>query len=117
MISLVQTGAKILADPGMWEIPFMEFVDDFRRERNVAMLGEYFRLGDERFDALLAATVDCLCREQHLATPAWVADVPACRKPWFVAGVESIKAIALVESPVEFRMRKIFVLANFLSRL
>jgi hypothetical protein len=31
--------------------------------------------------------------------------------------MESLKAIALVESPLPFRIRKVFVLANFLSRV
>jgi hypothetical protein len=43
--------------------------------------------------------------------------VPACRKPWFVAGMENLKAIAVAESPLRFRIRKIFVLENFLSRV
>jgi hypothetical protein len=33
-----------------------------------------------------------------------------------VAGRESLKAMALVESPVWFRRRNIFVLGNFLDR-
>jgi hypothetical protein len=36
--------------------------------------------------------------------------------PWFVAGIENLKASALVESPVQFRRNNIFVLGNFLSR-
>jgi hypothetical protein len=43
--------------------------------------------------------------------------VPAPHDPWFVSGMESLKAIALVESPLPFRLRKIFVLENFLSRV
>lgn len=37
-------------------------------------------------------------------------------EPWFVAGVENLKATALVESPLPFRRNNIFVLGNFLSR-
>jgi hypothetical protein len=36
--------------------------------------------------------------------------------PWFVAGVENLKASALVESPVQFRRNNVFVLGNFLAR-
>ena len=49
----------------------------------------------------------------------WVlacAGVGALATPWFVAGVENLKALALVESPTHFRKRNIFVLGNFLSR-
>jgi hypothetical protein len=42
--------------------------------------------------------------------------VEALDSPWFVAGIENLKASALVESPVRFRKRNIFVLANFLER-
>jgi hypothetical protein len=117
MNSLSEVKTQILKDPDNWQIPFMDFVDDFRREKNVAQIQEGLILGHERFDALLASTIEYLCREQHIKTPDWVAAIPACRKPWFVAGMESLKAIALVESPVEFRIRKIFVLENFLSRV
>jgi hypothetical protein len=37
-------------------------------------------------------------------------------RPWFVAGVENLKATALVESPLPFRRNNVFVLGNFLSR-
>jgi hypothetical protein len=32
-------------------------------------------------------------------------------------GIENLKAITLVESPLRFRIRKIFVLDNFLRRV
>jgi hypothetical protein len=50
-------------------------------------------------------------------SPEWVLNVPACKDPWFVSGIENLKAIALVESPLFFRIRKIFVLENFLTRV
>lgn len=68
-------------------------------------------------DALLASTAEALCRELNLKAPTWLAEVPACPIPWFVAGMENLKAIALAESPLPFRVRKIFVTANFLSRV
>jgi len=49
--------------------------------------------------------------------PPWVWEVPACKTPWFVSGLDTLRAIALVESPVSFRRRKIFVLENFLARV
>ena len=45
----------------------------------------------------------------------WPMCLPA-KPPWFVSGMENLKAIALAESPLRFRIRKIFVLSNFLSR-
>lgn len=81
------------------------------------MMPRHINLNNPRFDALLASTVECLCDELHLKTPEWIMDVPALKEPWFVAGVENLKAMAIVESPVYFRRRLIFVLENFLDRV
>ena len=93
----------------------MDFVDDFRYYRDQRMIEEPFELDDERFDALLAATAEQLCYELKINPPEWILAVPAPRDPWFVSGMESLKSIALVESPLPFRLRKIFVLENFLN--
>lgn len=68
-------------------------------------------------DALVASTAESLCDELGLESPGWLAQVPASKEPWFVSRVEKLKAIAIVESPLRFRMRKIFVCENFLSRV
>ncbi|KOR32206.1 hypothetical protein TI05_08765 [Achromatium sp. WMS3] len=116
MISIVEVKNCICNNPNNWEIPFMEFVDDFRGHKYIN-LEEPFKISNDKFDALLASTIEYLCHEQRINTPEWVIKVPACTKPWFVAGIESLKAITLVESPLEFRIRKIFVLENFLDRV
>ncbi len=95
----------------------MDFVDDFRYYKDLRMMAEPFELTDERVDALLASTAEALCDELGFEQPAWLADVPACREPYFVGELENLKAISIVESPVRFRIRKIFVLENFLSRV
>jgi len=117
MKTISETKAEILAAKKHWRIPFMEFVDDFRYYRNSAIIEKPFELNHEKFDALLASTIEYLCNEQQMDTPDWVWNVPSCKEPWFVAGVENIKAFAIVESPVYFRRRQIFVLENFLSRV
>jgi hypothetical protein len=40
----------------------------------------------------------------------------ALSEPWFVSGMENLKASALLESPLPFRRNNVFVLGNFLSR-
>lgn len=100
-----------------WLIPFMDFVDDFRRERDTRLVEDPFEHAGERFDALLASTIEYLCDEQGFEPPVWSWETPSCREPWLVAGLESIKAIALVENPAHFRVREIFVLENFLARV
>ena len=107
----------IEADPTLWSLHLMDFVDDFRYYGDIDMLVEPFLLTDEPIDALLASTAETLCDEKQVVPPSWLAAVPACRQPWFVAGIENLKAIALAESPLRFRVRKIFVLENFLQRV
>jgi len=117
MNSIAEVKNKIRQTPTEWQIPFMDFVDDFRRYKDVSAIDTPYQMDDERIDALLASTIQYLCCEQGVEVPAWVLSVPACQHPWFVAGMESLKATALIESPLEFRIRKIFVLENFLYRV
>lgn len=112
-----ETKERMLAMPDHWQVPFMDFVDDFRRRKDVSVLSKTFELNNEHWDALLASTVEYLCQEQSIDTPEWVREVPACKDPWFVSGMDSLRAISLVESPAPFRARKIFVLGNFLDRV
>ncbi len=116
MMTIRELKQKILADSANWLIYLMDFVDDFRYYKDQHVFDDPFTLSDDKWDALLASTGEYLCDEQHIPTPEWFANVPACRDPWFVSGLENLKAIALVESPLRFRIRKIFVLRNFLSR-
>lgn len=101
-----------------WEMPFFDFVDTLRRTRSLSLMKETpdFDL-DERFLALIAAAVETLCKELQLPKPFWCESAPVLAVPFFVSGVENLKAVALVESPVHFRQRNVFVLENFLKRI
>lgn len=116
METLLKVKQKMEAAENNWLIPFMDFVDDFRREKSVSSIGRPLAPSNEKIDALLASTIEFLGYELNLEIPEWVESIPPCIDPWFVSGVENLKAIALVESPVFFRRRKIFVLQNFLER-
>ena len=117
MSTVKQVKRDMLAEGEWWLIPFMDFVDEFREDKDLSILQKPFEIGHERFDALLASTIEYLCDEMGLQPPRWVEDVPGCEGPWFVSELENLKAIAIVESPLRFRMRKIFVLENFLNRV
>lgn len=117
MIKLTEVRQQIVDDPQHWVIYLMDFVDDFRYYHDQSAIAEPFPNTIEKWDALLAATVEFLCDELGLATPNWILNILPCREPWFVAGMENLKAIALTESPLQFRVRKIFVLNNFLFRV
>ncbi len=114
--TIQETKTAMLKSGNNWRIPFMEFVDDFRRIRDPGFVEKPFDLNNERFDPLLASTIEYLCDEMGIKTPDWIWDVPSCKEPWFVSGYENLKAISIAESPAFFRRRKIFVLENFLSR-
>ena len=117
MITLRETRENIKNDPQWWAIHLMNFVDDFRYHKKVKAIEEPFDKSERRMDSLVAATAEALCDELNLEPPAWIAQIPECEEPWLVSGFERLKAISIVESPLRFRMRKIFVLDNFLSRV
>lgn len=117
MITLRETHQRIAADEKNWAVYVMDFVDDFRRHKSDQSVVEPFPMNSGRMDALLASTAEYLCHEQSIQPPPWLASVPACKEPWFVSGLDSLRAIALVEAPAHFRARKVFILENFLSRV
>lgn len=96
-----------------------EFLDEFyvHPERRAAMVKEApARVGALR-DAYLAAVAGHLAERWSLPCPGWVEhESRFLRRPFFAGGLESLKAILLVESPAAFRRRMIFVGADVLSR-
>jgi len=112
-------GDRILADgESSWKGWLAELVDDFRRQPEMTLIASPPPAAlPARIRCLLAATVEALCAERGWPAPAWCAAVAPLPTPWFVAGMENLKASALVESPVFFRQRNVFVLGNFLSRI
>jgi hypothetical protein len=117
MITLKETKQQIEREPQHWCIHLMNFVDDFRYHKDQRAVSEPFAPTERQTDALLASTAEALCDEMGLAPPSWLKGIPECERPFFVGEFESLKAISIVESPLRFRMRKIFVLENFLSRV
>ena len=100
-----------------WPIHLFNAVDTLRRSPDVRLVAAPPVPGlDQRLQVLVASTVETLCDELSLATPSWCRGIDTLPQPWFVAGVETLKTSALIESPAQFRQRNIFVLANFLKR-
>jgi len=72
---------------------------------------------DDRANSYYAAVAEHLALLYGIPVPAWtLADLRFLRKPFFPAGLESLKSTLLVESPPAFRRRMIFVGADPLSR-
>lgn len=100
-----------------WKIWLFNFVDAFRNKKDRAYIYSPPVCGlSSNLNALVAGTVETLCDELGIKTPLWCDAVPPLTIPWFVSGFESLKALAIVESPIHFRKRNIFVLDNFLFR-
>jgi hypothetical protein len=117
MNSIRETKEEIIAQPLHWRIWLMDFVDDFRYYKDIAMISEPFELTDDKVDALIASTVESLCDEAGFDVPEWIENIAAAKEPYFVSGIENLKATALVESPLRFRIRQVFVHENFLTRV
>lgn len=107
----------MIDEPRWWKIALMDFVDDFRYHRDLSAVAQAFELGDEEKDAVLAGSIETLCDEMSIPIPRWLDNVPACKEPVFLSRVEALKTFSLAESPVHFRLRKVFVCDNFLFRV
>jgi transcriptional regulator with XRE-family HTH domain len=99
-----------------------EFLDEFyvtrdKRDRTAMLSAEPPLAADDRTNAYLAAVAEHLALRNGLPVPEW-AGKPSrfLRRPFFPAGLESLKATLLVESPTAFRRRMIFVGADPLYR-
>ena len=116
--SIRMAGYRILSDgPASWTVHLFDFVDAFRREPSPELVEQPPPSAvAERLKALIAGTAEALCREAAVHEPPWCQAVPALTGPWFVSGVENLKASAIAESPLPFRRRNVFVLGNFLAR-
>ena len=116
--SVMITSIRILQDgDDSWPLHLFNFVDTFRAtpmERLVQ--SPPVQDLDEKAKCLIASTTETLCADAGVSIPEWCRGIRGLREPWFVAGIENLKAIALTESPVRFRKRNIFVLGNFLDR-
>jgi hypothetical protein len=66
--------------------------------------------GNVRYDALLAGIVEYACASHGVVAPSWVdADRYFLSKWWFVSGLASLHANALVHSPISLARRGVFV--------
>ncbi len=100
-----------------WKLHFMELVDEFRRTVNplLLLLPPPTEL-PHSLRALLASIACSLSDEAGIDPPTWAGKSYYLDKPWFVSGMESLKATAILESPLAYRRNNIFVQENFLNR-
>ena len=66
--------------------------------------------GSDRYDALLAGIVEYACASHGVVAPTWVnAERYFLSRWWFVSGLASLHANALVHSPISLARRGVFV--------
>jgi hypothetical protein len=72
--------------------------------------------GDACYDALLAAIAEYLCAREGMLAPTWV-ESPSrfLDQWWFVSGIRSLHADAIVHSPISFARRGVFITAGALT--
>jgi hypothetical protein len=118
-LSTLAVSYKVMShDFPSWKIHFMDFVDEFRRTLDPQLfLLAPPRALDVRLKSLLASIVVHLCEESQMDPPSWAKKTNFLDEPWFVSGMQSLKAMAILESPLPFRRNNIFVLENFLERV
>jgi hypothetical protein len=117
-LSVVAISNSIIHDGfESWKIHLMNFVDHFRKMKDARLIQlPPAKKLDRKLRALICGTVNTLCEECQLDIPDWSARVDFLPEPWFVSGMESLKATCLIESPYFFRRCNIFVQENFLQR-
>lgn len=99
-------------------VSFFDAVDEIRRTKiftSLKKIAAKSRRTKEK--SIINATARFLSKELKLEYPWWAQTPLFLKTPYFVSGIENLKATALLESDVEFRKNNIFVLANFLNRV
>jgi hypothetical protein len=118
--SIVEIAERAAAGTQPYDPAVREFIDSWQTmppaERAAAVAEEPALLGGVK-DAYLAALAEYLLARDRLLPPAWTEKPERfLREPFFAGGLESLKAILVVESPSAFRRRLIFISADGLSR-
>lgn len=68
-------------------------------------------------DAYLAATAEELALAKNFTIPAWTDDdARKLHRPWFASPLATLRVVLLLESPVAFRSRNLFISENALTR-
>jgi len=110
----------------VWRYAIVQLLDDYtsvlRREGTEVAAPMFAErpdsTGDVRVDAALAALAEHLARRDGWPAPAWATEPGReTREWWFVTELRAFHPRALVESPLSFRKRGVFVTRDALERV
>jgi hypothetical protein len=94
-----------------WKLVW-EFLEEYRWEpaetQTVLVEVEPSSVGDDRWDALLAALAEHLSAQHDLAPPAW-AEPRVLKRAWFPAELAIQRADALAWAPAAFRKHGVYL--------
>jgi hypothetical protein len=119
-LSIAEIAERAASGAQLFDLAVREFLDSWQgfppADRTEALAEEPPPVGRVE-DAYLAALAEHLASGARIDAPAWTeAPNRFLREPFFSGGLESLKAILIVESPSAFRRRLIFISADGLSR-
>lgn len=134
LATAAQTGSMVRGlftdDPealsSAWRHGVLQLLDNYERARRRSGLPSAARLfrepppssGDHRYAAAIAGLAEHLARRDGWTPPRWAFEPERYAEPWwFVAGLRSLRPTALVESPLAFRKRGVFITKNALERV
>jgi hypothetical protein len=123
--TIAEVGAKVAAclaegDEDAGRRLAFRFVEQFDKadeaDRHRMVLQAPPPTGERRFDALLASVVEYSCVHHGVIPPSWVNDSSRFLDEWwFVSGVGSLHANAVVHSPISFKRRGVFIAQDSLT--
>ncbi|MGQ0674425.1 MAG: hypothetical protein ACT4N2_16320 [Hyphomicrobium sp.] len=118
--SLAEVGRRAASASRVFDAATREFLDEWQSmtgaEKGDALIEEPVEIGRVP-DAYLAALAEHLALADDVPIPAWT-EAPSrfLSEPHFAGGLESLKALLIVQSPAAFRRRLIFISHDALSR-
>lgn len=110
----------------VWKHAVVQLLDDYTsvlRRDGIAQAAAMWSpsphpTGDRRVDAALAALGEHLARRDGWPAPPWTRDSGREAEPWwFVTPLRGMHPKALVESPLAFRKRGVFITSGALERV
>ncbi len=110
----------------IWRYAVIQLLDDYdsiRRHEGLVAAADLFSAApestsDARVDAAFAALAEHLARRDGWPVPPWSLDPErTTRRWWFVTEWTGIHPRALVESPLSFRKRGVFITDDALERV